>query len=376
MSVTVRKVESRKDYKAFIEFPNSLYKGNPYYCPKLFTDEMSTLRKDKNPAFEICEAEYFLAYKDGRLAGRVAAIVNYSANKTWNHDEVRFGWIDFIDDLEVSKALTDAVVEYGKSKGMTQITGPLGFTDFDPEGMMIEGYDQLVTMPLIYNYPYYVDHMKALGFEKEATWLEYKIYIPSEMPEKYSRMADVISERYNLKVTPLTRQSLKKLKLGQKMFELINETYAPLYNFTILPQGLIDKYMQTYLGLLDKKFISLVTDENMEVVGFGCIMPSIVRALRKCGGKLFPFGWWHVIKSMFLKYEENVELLLIGVKSEYQKKGVNALIFYHLIKTVSACGFKYAETNAELEENTAVQSLWTGFETEQHKKRAAFTKKI
>lgn len=377
MSVTVKKVETKKDFKTFIDFPNQLYKGNPYFCPKLFSDEYSTLEPSRNPAFEFSKAEYYLAYNEkGDVVGRVAAIVNFRANKSWNHNEVRFGWFDFIDDPEVSKVLIDAVVAFGKKFGMESVTGPLGFTDFDAEGMLVDGYDKLCTMPLIYNYPYYVKHIEDLGFEKETDWLEYKIYVPRILSEKYVRVAEVVKERYGLKVHKLTRKEVFKDGWGDKIFDLINVTYGKLYNFTNLTKGLIDKYINTYLSLLDLKFVSVIEDQDSNVVGFGIMMPSIVRALQKNRGKLFPFGWWPLVKSMYLKHEDNLELLLIGIHPDYQKKGVNALIFCDLFQTAIEHGFSYAETNAELEDNMSVQALWSGFDFEQHKRRRAYTRKI
>ena len=376
MSVTVKKVESKKDLRTFIEFPDRLYKDNPYFCPKLYMDEVGTLAKDKNPAFEFCEADYFLAYKDGKLAGRVAAIVNNRANESWNHKEVRFGWIDFIDDPEVSKALMKAVEDFGRERGMDTVTGPLGFTDFDAEGMLVEGYDKLCTMPLIYNYPYYVKHVEDLGFQKETDWLEYKIHIPRVLSDKYVRIANMVKERYGLRIHKLTRKEVFKEGWGKRIFDLINVTYGSLYNFTNLTPGLIDKYIETYLSLLDLKFVSVVVDSEDNIVGFGVMMPSIVRALQKNRGKLFPFGWWPLVKSMYLKHEDNLELLLIGITPEYQKKGVNALIFCDMFETAIKVGFTYAETNAELEDNLDVQTLWAGFDFEQHKRRRAYTKKL
>ncbi len=331
MSVELIQVKNRKQLRDFVEFPNTLYKDSKYYVPKLSMDELSTLDPKKNPAFEFSEAALYLAYKDGKLAGRVAAIVNHKANKKWNHKEVRFGWIDYIDDLEVSKALIDKVIEYGKAKGMEKIVGPLGFTDFDPEGMLVEGFEEMCTMVLLYNYPYYPKHMEALGFRKEIDWLEYKIFIPDSVPERIERLAKIIPEKYGVRVRKITRREIRKEKLGHKIFALVNETYKNLYNFTQLTEEMIDKYVNFYLGLIDLKYITLVEDKDKNIVAFGLSMPSIVNALRKCRGKLFPFGWYHIIKSLYFKHEDCVELLLIGVKAEYRNHGLLALIFNDLI---------------------------------------------
>lgn len=376
MPVTVKRVENARDLRKFNDFPVKLYKDMPTFVPSLRMDEVDTLSPKKNPAYEFSDAALFLAYKDGVVAGRVAAIVNFRANDKWHHDEVRFGWFDFIDDIEVSKALLEAVEAFGLERNMKTITGPLGFTDFDPEGMLIEGYDQLSTMALHHNWPYYRDHMEKLGYRKEIDWLEYKITIPEEVPEKYDRVSAIVAEKYGLHVRKLNKRDVKKLGLGYKLFDLINETYSELYNFTILPQKMIDKYVGFYLGVIDLKFVTVVEDENGEMVGFGITMPSITRALKKCNGRIFPLGWFYILRSMYFKYEENVEMLLIGIKPEYRKKGVNALIFADLIPRFIEAGFKYAETNAELENNYSVQAQWFDLEYEQRKRRRVFIKDL
>jgi len=376
MSIQIQQVTDKSTMRKFVNFQNQLYKGVPWFVPKLFTDEMATLDPDRNPAFQFCEAACYLAYKDGKIAGRVAAIVNRRANEKWGHQEVRYGWFDFIDDPEVSKALIDKVVEFGKQRGMTHIAGPLGFTDFDAEGMLVEGFDQLCTMALLYNYPYYSQHMEAMGFSKEVDWLEYKIFIPKQVPEKVTRVAQLVKERYGVRLRKPTRKEVLKEGIGHKIFDLINETYGELYNFTILPDNMVDKYIDTYLGLLDLKFVNIVEDSDGNIIGVGITMPSITRALQKGGGKLFPFGWYHLLKSMFFKYEESVELLLIGVKAEWRSRGVLAVIFEDLINLYIKNGFKYGESNAELESNVKMQGTWDIYETEQTKRRRVYGKDI
>ena len=370
MAVILKQVLSRRDLRKFVDFPNRLYKGNPYFVPKLFTDEIATLDPKKNPAYDFSESRLYLAYKDGEIAGRVAAIINHKANEKWNHKEMRFGWIDFIDDREVSAALIGKVIEYGREKGMDTVVGPLGFTDFDPEGMLVEGFDQLCTMALIYNHPYYPEHLEAMGFTKEIDWVEYKIFIPKQVPERIAQVARLVEERYDIHVRKITRKEVKKENMGQRIFGLINETYGHLYNFTPLPPALIDKYVNDYLGLLDLKYITLLERQG-ELVGYGIIMPSIVRALQKCRGKLFPFGWYHLLRSMYFKHEPNVEMLLVGVKPEY--RGGMAVLFNEFIPLANKAGFVYGETNAELETNNAVQNQWDGnFENEQKKRRRIY----
>ncbi|MBQ8855242.1 MAG: N-acetyltransferase [Bacteroidales bacterium] len=376
MSVTIKKVTTKKDLKSFVRFANRLYKGNKYYVPSMPFDDMNTLRKETNGAFDFCEAELYLAYKDGKLAGRVAAIVNHKANAAWKVEQVRFGWIDFIDDIEVSSALLDAVIAFGKSKGMKQIVGPLGFTDFDPEGMLVEGFDRLSTMALIYNYPYYPEHMKKLGFYKETGWVEYRITLPTEMPEKHIKYAEIIKERYNLKVRKLTKKQIRQENYGRKVFELVNQTYCVLYGYSLLSEKQIDQYVDLYLGLADPRMFSFVENEQGELIALGITIPSLSEALQKCNGEIFPFGWWHLLKTMYWKKPDTLDMLLIGVRPDYQSKGVNALLFCDLFKTYKELGFKYAETNANLETNAKVQAMWSPFEKEQHKKRWVFGKDI
>lgn len=376
MSVTIKRVLDRNSLRKFIRFPEKLYRHNPYYVPALVFDETNTLDPSKNPGSAFCKSELYLAYKDDQLVGRVAAIVNEKANEQWEHKEVRFGWFDFIDDPEVSKALIDKVTDFGRKFGMDKIVGPLGFTDFDPEGMLVEGFDQEGTMPMIYNADYYPKHIEALGFRKDADWLEYRINIPNELPEKFNRIGEIIKERYNLHIRPLTKKYVRKNNYGQKVFDLINETYKDLYNFTIMPRDLADKYLGFYLSVLDLNFISVVENEKDELVAFGITMPSLTKALQKSRGKLFPFGWIPILRSMYLKHEEGVELLLIGVRPDYRNAGLTSLLFADMFAKLSKAGFKWAETNAELETNNAIQNSWSGFDYKQNKRRRSYIKDI
>lgn len=376
MAIIIKKVSSKKELKTFIRFNYELYKGNTYSVPDLYDDMLNTFSSKKNAAFEFCEAEYFLAYKDNKVVGRVAAIINNRANQTWDKKEVRFGWIDFIDDEEVSSALLKAVEDWGKQKGMDTITGPLGFTDMDAEGMLIEGFDQLGTMATIYNYPYYPQHMEKLGFEKDADWVEFKLYVPDQLPEKFVRISEIILQKYKLKIKKLTRKEIKEKHYGQKIFDLINEAYAPLYGFSKMTQGQIDQYVNTYLPLLDLRMVSIVETEDGELVAAGISMASLSKALQKAKGRMLPFGWFYLLKALFIKRPKVLDLLLVGVKPEYQSKGVNALLFYDLVPTFKKMGFVYGESNPELEENKKVQAQWSAFESVQHKRRRAFKKAI
>lgn len=374
MGIIIKKVSSKQELKTFIRFNYELYKNNPYSVPDLYDDMLNTFSQKKNAAFEFCEADYFLAYKDGKVAGRVAAIINHRANETWNKKEVRFGWIDFIDDMEVSSALLKQVEEWGKERGMEAMVGPLGFTDLDAEGMLIEGYNQLSTMSTIYNYPYYPVHMEKLGFEKEADWVEFKLMVPDKLPDKFVRISEIILQKYNLKIKKLKRKEIKEKNYGQKIFDLINEAYAPLYGFSKMTQGQINQYIKMYLPLIDLRMVSLVENEQGELVAVGISMPSLSKALQKAKGRMLPFGWYHLLKALFIKKPKILDLLLVGVKPEYQSKGVNALLFYDLVPIYQQMGFEYGESNPELEVNKKVQAQWSAFESVQHKRRRAFRK--
>lgn len=380
-AIEIKKVESRRDLCKFIDFHNELYKGNPYHVPNLYFDEMNTFRKDKNAAFDFCEAEYFMAYRDGKVVGRVAAIINHSANKKWERESVRFGWIDFVDDIEVSKALLKAVEDYGKSKGMKEIVGPLGFTDMDPEGMLLYGYDQLGTQATAYNYPYYPEHMDRMGgWEKDNDYVEYKLYVPEEMPEKYATIAKMIQKRYNLQVKKLKRNEIYgENGYGRKIFQVVNETFKDLYGYSKLTDRQIEQYVKMYLPMADLDLITIIEDWNTpdhKVVGVGISIPSLARALQKCGGKLFPFGWWHILRALKFHKTEVVDLLLVGVLPEYRQKGANALLFYDLIPHYQRLGFKWGETHIEMETNMKVQGQWQYLNREIHKRRRCYKKDI
>ena len=376
MTVVIKTVETKKELAAFAKFGNRFYKGHKCYVPSMPSDDMVTFDRNKNAAFEFCEAEYFLAYKNNEVVGRVAAIVNHKANKAWNVEQVRFGWFDFIDDLEVSKVLLDAVISFGKSKGMKQIAGPLGFTDFDPEGMLVDGFDRMCTMALFYNHPYYPEHMKKHGYIKETGWLEYRITIPTVVPERLKKLSELVLERFNLRLIKKTKSEVMREKYGQKIFQLINETYCNLYGFSLLSPKQIDQFVDTYLGVVNMKMLTFVENEQGELVGAALTMPSIASALQKCNGEIFPIGWWHILKSMYWKPTDTLELLLIGVRPDYQNRGVNSVLCVDILENCHRMGFKYAETNANLEDNVKIQAMWAPFEKEQHKKRWIFAKDI
>lgn len=376
MSVIIKEVQSRRDLTNFINFPEKLYRNNPCYVPRLFFDQLDTLDKKRNPATAFCDSALYLAYKDGKLVGRVAAIVNHKANEQWKHNEVRFGWYDFIDDREVSKALMGKVEEFGRQHKMDSVVGPLGFTDFDPEGMLVDGYDKEGTMALIYNHPYYNDHVQSMGFEKDADWIELRLKVPEKLPERFERVYRIIGERSKVHTVPLTRKMIKENDYGRKIFNLINTCYQNLYNFTILPDDMSDKYLNFYLSVLDLDYVSLLENENGELVAFGITMPSLVHTLQKNRGKLFPFGWYYLLKSLFLKHDEGIEMLLVGVRPDYQNKGVNSLLMASLCNKFIKKGLKWAETNAILETNKKNMEQWRDYERICTKRRRSYIKPL
>ena len=376
--IQIKKVTTKKELKTFIRFNYELYKENPYSVPDLYDDMVATLTREKNPSFEFCDADYFLAYDaGGKVVGRVAAIINQRSNEAWDTKNVRFGWIDFIDDTEVSKALLDTVAAWGKERGMTTMQGPMGFVDLDAEGLLIEGFDQLSTMATIYNYPYYQAHLEQYGLEKDNDWVEFKINIPDAIPDKMKRIADLISRKYGLHVKKLKdMKEVKEGNYGQKIFNLINDEYSHLYGYSRMSQKQIDQYVNMYLPILDLRMVTLIEDAEENLVGVGVSMPSLSKALQKAKGKMFPFGWWHLLKALRFNRPKTLDLMLVAVKQEYQNKGVNSLLFTDLIPTYQALGFKDAESNPEMETNNKVQAQWEYFDTTQHKRRRAYKKNL
>ncbi len=370
--VEIRKVTCAKELKKFIRFNYEFYKHCPYAVPELYEDMLSTF-SEKNAAMEFCEADYFMAFREGRMVGRVAAIINHRANETWNKKAVRFGWIDFVDDLAVSRALIDTVRSWGKERGMTELEGPLGFTDLDAEGMLVEGFEELSTMATIYNYDYYPRHMEQLGLVKESDWVEMKIYIPDAVPEKHKRISDIIARKYGLHVRKLTnKKEVIRSGIAHQIFRLINDAYTPLFGYSRMSERQIDQYVKSYIPVLDLRMVTLVENEQNEIVAVGVSMPSLSRALQKAKGRMFPFGWFHLLKALFWKRPKVLDLLLVGVRPDYQNKGVNALLFTDLIPIYQQMGFEYAESNPELEANEKVQNQWQYFKVEQHKRRRCF----
>ena len=376
MPVVVKKVSSRREMRTFISFAYNLYKNHPCYVPNLLSDDAATLDRKKNHAFEFCEADYFLAYKDGKVAGRVAAIINHKANEAWNVRQVRFGWIDFIEDIEVLEALLKTVSDWGRERGMTDIAGPLGFTDFDPEGMLVDGFDKMGTMITIYNYEYYPAFFERLGYHKEVDWVEYLIRLPESLPERFEKMANMVMEKNRLKIRHLTMSDIRKEKYGHKMFRLINECYKDLYGYSMLTEKQMDQYVSQYLTFIDLRMVTFIENLEGELVACGITLPSLAMALKKARGRLFPFGWMHLLNALYVNRPDTLDLLLVAAKPEYRSKGLNSVMFYDLIPSLIKLGFKYAESNPELETNLKVQTLWSTFDSQIHKRRRVYTKSL
>lgn len=373
--VTIKRALSKDEMKQFIRFNYELYKDNKYSVPDLYEDMVATF-SDRNAAMEFCEAVYFLAFRDGKLVGRVAGIINQRANETWNLKAVRFGYIDFIDDEEVSRALIDAVVQWGKERGMTEIQGPLGFTDMDAEGMLIEGFEELGTNATIYNYPYYPVHMEKMGFEKDADWIELSIDVPTEVPERLTRISKIVMEKYGLQIKKYTSSKKLAKEYGHEIFRVINAAFKPLFGYSELSERQIDQYVKTYLPFVDLKLVSTIVDKDGKLIAVGISMPSLSRALQKAKGKTFPFGWYHLLKAIKWQHSDTLDLMLAAVLPEYQGKGVNAVLFHDLLPIYISEGYKHVESNPELEVNDKVQSQWIYFERRQHKRRRCFKKDI
>ncbi len=374
-NIEIRPVTTRRELQQFVQFYYDLYRGNDYAVPYLYSEEMSVLREDRNPSFECCEAQYFMAFKDGKMAGRVAAIINNRANERWDRKQVRFSWFDFVDDQEVSAALLKAVEDWGRSKGMTEITGPIGFIDTDREGMLVDGFDKLSTMYINYNYPYYPQHMEQFaGYEKANDWIELRVKVPEVVPDKFAKITEMVRKRYGLRVHKFTRKELIADGWGKRIFDLLNETYKDLYGFSQLSNHQIEQLVNDYIKIADLNLVTGVMDGD-KLVGFGITFPSFSRALKKTrDGRYLPFGWWHLLKILKWHKTDTVDLLLIGVLPEYRSKGANALIFDDLIRQFQRYGFDWAETGPQMESNEGVLSQWQYLESTPHRRHRCYRK--
>ena len=375
MSIIIKEITTKKELNDFIKFQLSHYKDNRYFIPPLINDELNTFDKKKNPVFDFCETVQFIALKDEKIVGRIAGIINHRSNEKFAQKQARFGWVEMIDDPEVSTSLLAKIETWAGEKGMTEVIGPMGFTDLDFEGCLVEGFDQLGTASTIYNYPYYESHIVNNGYEKDVDWVEFKIYIPESIPDKHLRIADIVKKKYNLRVIKPTDRKKLLNDYGQKVFDLLNIAYADLYGFCELTQKQIDYYIDMYLSMIRLDCVRIIIDAEDNVIGFGIAVPSLAKAQQKAGGSLFPFGFIHMLKALKGK-NDVIDLYLVGVHPDYQSKGVNALLFTELIPQFIENGYKYAESNPELEQNEKVQGQWDYFKREQHKRRRAYRKQI
>lgn len=374
--IHVKEISGKRALTKFAEFPiDVLYKDHPYYVPSLISDITGTFDPKENPAYDFSESVCYMAYIDGKPVGRIAGIINHALNEKTGKKEARFGFVDFVDDKNVSSTLFKCVEDWARSKGMTSMHGPLGFSDMDPEGLLVDGFDQMGTSVTIYNYPYYVDHIEGMGYKKDTDWVEFKIQIPKSIPEKHERIAEIVRRKYNLRVVKYTDANKLIKDYGQKIFALINEAYDELYGYSPLTQRQIDYYIKMYIPMIRLENVPLIVDENNELIGVGITLPSLVKALRKSRGRMFPFGFIHLLKALKCK-NDVVEMLLVAVRPDYQSKGVNALLFADLIPVYNKNGYVYAESNPELEDNSKVQSQWQYFEREQHRRRRAYCKEL
>jgi ribosomal protein S18 acetylase RimI-like enzyme len=373
MDVHIKEVTTLKDLKAFIHFPFTLYRNHSYWVPNLVSDDLNTLRWDKNPAFETCEARYWLALRDGSIVGRVAAILNHPHIKAWGQRYMRFGWLDFIDDPQVSAALLKQVEAWANESGMAAVHGPLGFTDMDREGMLVDGFNELATMATYYNHPYYPVHMEKLGYTKDIDWVEYEISMPEEPDEKIARMASIVMKRNKFRLLELHHKK-DLLKYAKELFRLLENEYKHLYGFVPLTPKQVDGYIAQYFGFVTPDFVPMVFNDKDEMVAFGIGLPSLSRALQKSHGRLFPFGFIHFLNA--LKKNDRADLYLVAVKSEYRGSGANAILMNSMYKTFQKLGVRKIETNPELETNHLVQGQWKYFQTRQHKRRRVFIKQI
>lgn len=367
-------VTSKSQLRKFVQVPNRMYRDVPQFVPSFYGDDLADWDKSKNPAFAYCEARAFLAYRGNEIVGRIGAILNHQANEIWNTKRMRFSQVDFIDDPEVSKALFETVENWAREKGCTEVHGPLGFCDLDREGMLVEGFDRRNMFITYYNHPYYNDHLARLGYQKDTDWVEYKVFAPEPTDEsfqKISKIAEMVMKRGNYHKVKVKRQSEYKPYI-RDFFELVNVAYAPLYGTVKLSKEQIDKYADKFIPLINPDYCCLLLDEKEELVGFGVGAPSVADAIKKSNGRLFPFGWIGVLRS--LRKNNAIDLLLIAVKPELQRRGLNAVIIDHIMQNAVKNGIEYAETGPQLETNSKVLGQWRAFEIEEHKRRRCYVK--
>jgi GNAT superfamily N-acetyltransferase len=373
MSIEIREVNSRKKLKQFVCFAHKLYKNHPYWVPSLLSGEMSTLSPKSNPAFEHCDTLFLMAFEGERMVGRIAGIINHHYLEQWNKKDARFCWFDTIDDPEVSRSLFERIERWAADKGMERVVGPMGFTTFERQGILISGFEELPTFAGCYNFPYYSEHLKLLGFEREIQYVEYELVVPKEVPAKIVNISKLIQERYGLRILE-AKKTRDMLPYASQVFRVINASYKPLYGFTVLSEKQIAYFVKRFFSFIRPDFVSAVLDQQDQVLGFQISMPSLSKALQKARGKLFPFGWYYLWKAM--RKPERLDTLLTGVLPEFQQRGINAVFMTHLTQAAIRNGIKYAESNGELAENIKVQNTWRYFERRQHRRSQIFAKNI
>ena len=375
--VNVKEVKTKREMDDFVRLTERLYAGCPYYVPDMDTDIRNTFDPRKNAGLDFSEIQPFIAYdENGNVVGRIAGIVNHRANEKWHTKNVRFGFIEFIDDKDVSAALLEAVEHWGRERGMDCIQGPMGIFDFDKEGMLVEDFDRMGSMVTIYNPPYYPEHLVALGYEKEVDWLQVNIEVPKDVPAKYARVAALSKEMFGLHTRKLTKFDISRCGYGKKVFGLLNEAYSPLFGYTEMSDRQIETYLKRYLPLLDLRMLSVVEDEKGELVGVAITMPGLSHALRKSKGRLWPLGWFYLLRALKWRREEKAEMFLVAVRPDYQGLGVNALFFNDLIPVYNRLGFRYAETGPQLEDNMKELNQWKPLHPTFTKRRRCYKKKL
>lgn len=374
MRTIIKEVTSRSDLRAFVHFPNELYKDNPYYVPQVESMDRDTLTPTKNHAFEVCEGKYWLAYDErGKVVGRVAGIINHQYNKKVGERICRFGWIDFVDDKDVSEALMRTVESYAREKGMEKVCGPTGFLEFDAAGVLVEGFDKLPTAYGKYNAPYYEYHLWALGYQKDVDFVEYFIKVPEVIPDRYARAAKLVSERYQLHEAPIqSRKDIDPYLDGA--FRCLNRAYSKLHGFSELSVGQCEDLKKQFVTNINVDYLSIILDKDDNVVAFGVALPSLSKAMQKAKGHLLPFGWYHLLKA--LKQNDTIDLLLIAIDEQFQNKGVNSMIFDKFAKGIVKNGIKYIESTRELEDNAQVQNLWHYLEHDLVKRARTYVKPL
>ncbi len=371
--IVIKEAHSVRDLRKFVDFPFKLYKDNPYWVPALRSDDLNTFRSDRNPAFEFCRARYWLAYRGNEPVGRIAGIINQRHIDKWGQRYARFGWIDFVDDLQVAKALLDTVENWAREEGLEAVHGPLGFTDLDREGMLVEGFDELGTLATFYNYPYYPEYMRQAGYRKDIDWVEFEVQIPDKLDERISKLADTLMRRYDLRLVNVKRKK-DLLRYAPAVFDLLDEAYSHLYGTTPLTQRQVDAYIKQYFGFITPGFVPVVVDADDRLVAFGITLPSLSTALQKSAGRLFPLGFIYLLHA--LKKNDKGDLYLVAIREEYQGRGVNAIMMKCILEVFKDFGIRSVESNPELETNLQVQTMWKNFEHRQHKRRRIFIKHL